>query len=101
MLPINEVTDIFYLSGEFYKGFDTVFKKRQIEEECNRKRRNKPNRRSDSEVMTILIAFHLSGMRNLKYYYLFYVSKHMMKEFPFLVSYTRFVELQHSVLLCL
>ncbi len=48
--------------------------------------------------MTILIAFHLSGMRNLKAYYLFYVCKHMSSEFPRLVSYTRFVELQQRVL---
>jgi len=64
-----------------------------------KKHRNKPNRLSDSEVMTILMAFHLSGMRNLKHYYLFYVCKHLTKEFPNLVSYTRFVELQQRVAL--
>jgi hypothetical protein len=35
---------------------------------------------------TNLIAFHLSGMRNLKYCYLFYVCKHMFEEFPSPVS---------------
>lgn len=99
MLTINEVTDIFYLSDEFCKEFSSVLKKHQIQGECNQKHRNKPNRMSDSEVMTILIAFHLSGMRNLKHYYLFYISKHMTKEFPSLVSYTRFVELQQRVAL--
>ncbi|MDR3118128.1 MAG: hypothetical protein LBU44_01685 [Mediterranea sp.] len=63
-----------------------------------KKRGNKPCRLSDSEVMTILISFHLSGMRNLKHYYLFYVCKHLSGDFPRLVSYTRFVELQQRVL---
>jgi hypothetical protein len=47
---------------------------------------------NDSEVMTLLILFHLSGMCNLKRFYLFYVCKHLVKEFPGLVSYNRFVE---------
>jgi len=47
--------------------------------------------------MTILITFHLGGYRNLKHYYLFYVSQHLNKEFPELVSYNRFVELQQQV----
>jgi len=49
--------------------------------------------------MTILIAFHLSGMRNLKHFYLFYVCKHLHSEFPDLVSHNRFVELQQNVVL--
>ncbi|MDH6307970.1 hypothetical protein M2451_002489 [Dysgonomonas sp. PFB1-18] len=38
-------------------------------------------------------------MRNLKAYYLFYVSKHLTRKFPKLVSYNRFVELQQRSLL--
>jgi len=65
----------------------------------DKKHRNKPNRLSNSEILTILIAFHLNGMRNLKHFYVFYVSKHMNEEFPTLVSYSRFVELQQKVAL--
>jgi hypothetical protein len=64
-----------------------------------KKQRNKPNRLSGSEVMTIPIAFHLSGMRNLKHFYLFCVRKHTVKEFPGLVSYNRFFELQQKTVL--
>jgi hypothetical protein len=46
-----------------------------------------------SEVMTILVWFHLVGYRNLKQLYLHEVSKHLRQEFPRLVSYTCFVEL--------
>lgn len=38
-------------------------------------------------------------MRNLKHFYLFYVCQHMTEEFPNLVSYNRFVELQQRVAL--
>lgn len=99
MLSVNEVTEIFYLSDEFSKEFSSTFKKHLLEENGSKRHRNKPNRLSDSEVMTILIAFHLSGMRNLKHYYLFYVCKHLSMEFPTLVSYNRFVELQQRVAL--
>jgi len=97
MLTANEVTEIFYLSDEFSKEFAITFKKHILQEDNGKKQRNKPNRLSDSEVITILIAFHLSGMRNLKHFYLFYVCKHMIEDFPNLVSYNRFVELQQRV----
>ena len=99
MLTVNEVTEIFYLSDEFSKEFDMTFKKHLLSDCSDRKRRNKPNSMSNSEIMTILIAFHLSQMRNLKHFYLFYVCKHMTEEFPHLVSYNRFVELQQQVAL--
>jgi hypothetical protein len=87
------------ISDEFSKEFTMTFKKLLLSEGTVKKQRNKPNRLSDSEVMTILIAFHLSGMRNLKHFYPFYVCKHMVKEFPGLVSYNRFVELQQKIVL--
>lgn len=101
MLSICEVTDIFYLCDEFVSEFNHHFSKHLLKEDNGKKHRNKPNRMSDSELMTIMIAFHLSGMRNLKAYYVFYVCKHMSAEFPRVVSYTRFVELQQRVLLAL
>jgi len=97
MLTVNEVTEIYYLNDEFSKEFDKTFQKHLLKEDNGKRTRNKPNRLSNSEVMTILIAFHLGGYRNLKHFYLFYVCKHMTNEFPCLVSYNRFVELQQKV----
>ena len=56
-----------------------------------------------SEVMTIIIYFHLSRYRDFKTYYTQYVQRHLHGEFPNLVSYTRFVELMPTALqpLCL
>lgn len=52
-----------------------------------------------SEIMTLIIYFHQSRYRDFKHYYLDYVCQHLTTYFPALVSYTRFVELQQSVLL--
>jgi Transposase DDE domain len=54
-----------------------------------------------SEVMTILIAFHGSGMRTFKDFYTLTVLPHWKKAFPNLVSYNRFVELMPWCLMLL
>ncbi len=46
-----------------------------------------------SEVMTILIYFHQSHYRTFKAYYTEHVQVYLNKEFPHLVSYSRFVAL--------
>jgi hypothetical protein len=46
-----------------------------------------------SEILTIIIGFHLSGYRTFKDYYLQEVVPHQRGDFPGLVSYNRFVEL--------
>lgn len=62
------------------------------------KKRNRNHQLSDSEIMTILIAFHVSGFRTFKHYYLYLLASHR-RSFPSLVSYNRFVELIPSVIL--
>lgn len=69
-------------------------------------RANRPGRKpslATSEVMTIVIYFHMSRYRDFKTYYTQYVQRHLTGEFPHLVSYTRFVELMSQTLwpLCL
>ncbi len=46
------------------------------------------------KAFVFLFFLHLSGTRNLKYFYLHYVQKYLQAEFPQIVSYNRFVELQ-------
>jgi hypothetical protein len=52
-----------------------------------------------SEVLTIIVGFHLSGYRTFKGYYTQHVLLHQLHYFPRLVSYQRFVELMPGVLL--
>ena len=46
-----------------------------------------------SEIMTIVIYFHLSNQRTFKWYYLKFVNTILKPYFPKLVSYNRFVEI--------
>lgn len=65
----------------------------------SKKRRRRQTRLSESELCTILIAFHIKGYRNFKAFYLDFVFPHWKGHFPQLVSYNRFVELKKRVLL--
>ena len=53
---------------------------------------------SPSEVMTICIAYHQSGHKNFKTFYLNYLMKYHYRLFPNLVSYNRFVELMKEII---
>ena len=45
----------------------------------------------------MLIYFHLGSFWSFKHYYLFYMCKHLCHDFPSLVPYNRFVELEAKV----
>jgi hypothetical protein len=96
MIHTDKITEIYFYIDEFYKDFQEVIKGHIIPMDAGKKRRNKSCKLSDSEVMTILIIFHLGQFRNLKHFYLFYLQKHLRSEFPQIVSYNRFVELQQK-----
>lgn len=57
----------------------------------------RPKKLSDSEIMTIVIAYHQSGYKNFKAFYFEYVNKYLKYQFPDLVSYNRFLELMSTV----
>ncbi len=96
MIPENKVTEIYFIIDEFFKEFDAVIREHSLEN-FQTKKRNRKFAMSESEVMTILLLFHFGAFKNLKSFYLFYIQKHMQKDFPCTVSYNRFVELQRRV----
>lgn len=98
MISDSKIIKIFCNLDDFMKEFDTVLVKNSISDTSLPKKRNRKFKMSKSEVMTIMVIFHLKSHRNLKHFYLYYVSKHMDGYFPDLVSYNRFVELQKSVI---
>lgn len=93
---ITNIVDIYCLVDDFSKIFDTEIASRTLSQE-NKKRRNRKFRMSDAEIITILILFHHSRYRDLKSFYLQYIKERCRAEFPSLVSYNRFVELQQKV----
>nr|WP_241896482.1 hypothetical protein [Candidatus Enterovibrio escacola] len=48
--------------------------------------------------MTIVIAFHQSGYLDFKTYYIHFVCRYLINEFPELISYTRMLKLMQGVL---
>jgi len=62
-----------------------------LENGQGKKSRKRRGNLSLSEMMTIVIFFHMSNYRNFKAFYIEQVSIHLRKEFPKLISYSRFV----------
>lgn len=46
-----------------------------------------------SEIMTIVIMYHLSGCRTFKWYHTKHIMKYQKQDYPTLVSYNHFVEI--------
>lgn len=97
MLNNDEITNIFCLADDFCKIFDSSIRNSLLPKETTLNKRNRKFKMSDSEVMTILILFHMSGYRCLNH--LYHVCVHLKNYFPNTVSYNRFTELQQKVIL--
>lgn len=94
---MESLTELFCDVDDFCQEFVPVWRRQLLlagEIERQRKRSL-----SVSEIMTILIHFHQSHYRDFKAYYVDYVLAHLRREFPGLVSYTRFIEFIPSVLM--
>ena len=88
--PINTDYDSFFcFVDDFYKGFENWYKKTLI---TTGNKRNRPCKINLSEIITILIAFHQSGMSCFKYFYLELMRNHR-NLFSYLVHYDRFTAL--------
>lgn len=98
MIDTVNIVEIYYLADEFCKNIYQVMEGYQLAQNTSKKTRNKPCKLSDAEVITIMIIFHLGNFRNLKHFYINYVQRHLVSEFPKTVSYNRFVELQQKAL---
>jgi hypothetical protein len=63
------------------------------------RKRKRSGRMSISEVMTIVICFHMSHHRDFKNYYIGYIARFYKGDFPRLLSYTRFLEVMPNALM--
>lgn len=89
------VLQIYCKIDDFCKSISVILDKNSLTSD-NKKHRNRPCRMSLSEIMTIMILFHLSNYRNFKHFYMYQVCCIMRKAFPHHVSYNRFVELMRQ-----
>ena len=96
MFSKNEVIEIFCKVDDFCKEFESEIKsqKRLIQNGKGIKYRNRSNQMSDSEIITIMICFHLGAHKTFKHYYNQVVKEYWKDLFPNTLSYNRFVELK-------
>jgi len=97
MLSLRHLLELFCHVDDFCQAFLPALQARQIQPGKRRRKRCL----CESEVMTILIAFHQSHYRDFKAFYLGYVCPHWQQEFPGLVSYSRFIEFVPATLVLL
>lgn len=91
----DKITETFVKVDDFCNEFEILYSKPQLPLPPNVKVRKRKAGMCDSEIITLLIAFHGGQFRNFKHFYLNYVSVHLRDDFPGLVSYNRFIELSH------
>lgn len=86
---------IYCICDDFCKVFEPAWN--DILLEASERQRVRPGSLSLAEIMSILLAFQISGFRTFKAFY-FHLWSYHRAEFPGLVSYQRFVELEKSAL---
>lgn len=97
MLTDDKIIELFCKIDDFMKEYDQTIALNSLSSANVIKRRNRKSKLCSSEIMTILILFHLKSYRNLKHFYLTHICKHSRDLFPEVLSYNRFVELQKRV----
>ncbi len=95
MFTKDEVIKIFCKVDDFCKEFSFQIKEiKRLPSSDTVKRRNRNGFMSTSEILTILICFHLGSHKTFKHYYKEIVQCYWSDLFPQTLSYNRFVEIQ-------
>lgn len=74
----------------------------QWEQQCltdGTRKRKRAGRMTMSEIMKIIIAFHMSNHRDFKNFYTGYLARFYKSDFPNLLSYTRFLDVMPSTVI--
>nr|WP_226789105.1 hypothetical protein [Polaribacter porphyrae] len=65
MISDDKIIEIFCSLDDFMKEFNSILDKNNISDSSTTKKRNRKFKMSKSEVMTIMVIFHLKSHRNL------------------------------------
>jgi hypothetical protein len=87
---MKDLTELYCRIDDFWKQFKSEWEKHLIAHE--KPKRGPEPELSLAEMMTIIVFFHQSNYRTFKHFYGF-VTHHLKREFPNLISYSRFVYL--------
>lgn len=90
------LTRLFCDVDNFCKAFIPQWEKTLIE--TGERKRKKERCISASEIITLIVYYHQSGYETFKWFYQRYLLKHLVKAFPKMPSYNRFIELMPAIL---
>lgn len=99
ILTSDKITQIFCIADDFCKELEGSALETTFSVNDGKKHRRRPCMMSESEIITILVCFHFGSFRNFKHYYLHYVGEHLKQDFPNQLSYSRFIQLEHRVIM--
>ena len=94
----KDITGLFCFVHDFTKLYEEAIKQYSLDH-CKKSR--KPTRvpgLSESEIITIMLLFQQSSIRNFKHFYILYLKPLYSCDFPQLPSYERFVALKSRTL---
>ncbi len=77
---MHNLVDLFCHVDDFCKLFMPQWQKYLIE--SGQRQRLRPTRMTTSEIMTIIIAFHMSHQRDFKHFYIGFITVYHKKTFP-------------------
>ena len=92
-MPIHtQLTSLFCLIDDFCSDISEDIEQHMLIH--GQAKRLRQSRIRASEVITVLLWFHLTGSRNFKTFYLCWAKPFLSSYFPNLPSYSRFIELK-------
>lgn len=93
---MKKLVELFCDVDDFCQTFIPQWQQQLLEDGTRQSKRG--SRMTASEMMTIVIGFHMSNQRDFKNYYTGLVTRFYRAEFPKLLSYTHFLEVMPFVL---
>lgn len=88
---MNKIVELFIDVDDFCQVFMPQWQSYLLEQ--GQVKRTRACQMSMAEIMTVIILFHMSHHRDFKNFYKGYLARFHKKDFPELLSYTRFLEL--------
>ena len=93
MISAKEIISIFCDIDDFCQELEKYVSNGLLEDKNKKAKRGINRILCDSEIVTIMILFQMSKIRNFKAFYVDFLSTYWRKYFPKLPSYNRFIEL--------
>lgn len=98
MKAMHQLTTIFCQLDDFCNEFDSHIAHLSLPAPASTRKHGPECGLSDSEIMTILVMFHMIRFSDFKTFYCDYVQQYYCSAFPNLPSYARFIVIMKRVI---